>query len=77
MAPIRRTRIAIAGLGCGADGASGLERELAAIDGVLDVSVNPATDMAYLEFDAGRTDQWALARVIAEEGYQPGRPVEG
>lgn len=76
MDPKRRLRIPIHGLGCGGAGATTIERELAATGGVLGVSVNPATETAYVDYDATETDPWALARAIERAGYRPGRPVE-
>lgn len=72
----RRVRIAIAGLGCGGAGASTIKRELAATDGVLGVYVNPATETAYVDYDAAETDPWAFARAIERAGYETGRPFE-
>jgi len=69
-------RIPVFGLGCGAAGATTIERELAAIDGVLRAYVNPATETAYIDYDPAETDAWALARVIEHAGYRAGRPVE-
>jgi len=72
----RRVRIAVSGLGCGGAGASTIELELAATEGVLAVSVNPATETAYIDYDAAETDPWTLAWAIERAGYRPGRPVE-
>ncbi len=72
----RRVRIAVEGLGCGGTGASTIERVLAATDGVLRVYVNPATETAYVDYDAAETDPWTLARAVERAGYRPGRPAE-
>lgn len=72
----RRVRIAVAGLGCGGDGVTTIERELAATDGVLDVYVNPATETAYVDYNAAETGPWTLERAIERAGYHAGRPVE-
>jgi Cu+-exporting ATPase len=69
-------RIPILGLGCGGAGATTIERELAATDGVMRVYVNPATDTAYVDYDPSETDPWALARAVERAGYRAGRPVE-
>lgn len=72
----RGCRIPDYGLGRGGAGATTIERELAATDGVLRVFVNPATETAYVDYDPAETDAWALARAIERAGYQAGRPVE-
>lgn len=72
----RRLRIPIFGLGCGGAGATTIERELAATDGVIRVYVNPATETAYVDYDRSETDAWTLARVVERAGYRAGRPVE-
>jgi copper chaperone CopZ len=71
-----RCRIPVYGLGCGGAGATTIERELAATDGVLRVYVNPASETAYVDYDPAETDAWVLARAIERAGYQAGRPVE-
>jgi len=72
----RGLRIPVYGLGCGGAGATTIERELAATDGVLAVNVNPASETAYIDYDPAETDAWVLARVIERTGYRAGRPVE-
>jgi cation transport ATPase len=72
----RRLRMAIYGLGCGGAGARMVERELAAMDGVLHAYVNPSTETAYVECDAGETDPWALVRAVERAGFRAGRPAE-
>jgi len=70
----RGLQISVYGLGCGGAGATTIERELAATDGVLRAYVNPATETASIDYDPAEVDPWALARVIEQAGYQPGRP---
>jgi Cu+-exporting ATPase len=72
----RGLRIAIYDLGCGGAGATTIERELAATDGVLRAYVNPATETAYVDYDPAETDPWSLSRAIENAGYHAGRPVE-
>jgi copper chaperone CopZ len=74
---MRGLRIPIYGLGCGGAGATTIEGELAATDGVVRVYVNPATETAYIDYDPAETDAWVLARAIERAGYQAGRPIEG
>lgn len=72
----RGLQIPIFGLGCGGAGATTIERELAAIDGVLRVYVNPATETAYVEYDPSEAVPWTLVRAVERTGYGAGRPVE-
>ena len=76
MGSTRQLRIPVFGLGCGGSGASAIERELAATDGVLAVYVNRATETAYVDWDPARTDSASLARAIETAGYRAGRPAE-
>jgi len=69
-------RIPVYGLGCGGAGATTIERELAALDGVIRVYVNPATATAYVDYDPTEIEARVLARAIERVGYQAGRPVE-
>lgn len=72
----RELRIPIFGLGCGGAGATTIERELAAIAGVLRAYVNSATETAYVDYDPAETDPWSLAQAIEKAGYRAGGPVE-
>lgn len=49
---IARLTMPVSGFGCGGDGTRAIERALAKLPGVVRVSVNPATEMAYIECDA-------------------------
>ena len=72
----RALRIPIYGLGCGGGGATTIERELARQPGVLRVYVNPATETAYVDYDAALTGAARLAQVIEQSGYRAGHAVE-
>lgn len=72
----RQLRIPVYGLGCGAAGATTIERELAATNGVLRAYVNSATETAYVDYDPAETDPWSLAQAIEKAGYRAGDPVE-
>jgi Copper chaperone len=72
----RQIRIPVYDLGCGGAGASTVERVLAATDGVLSVYVNPATETAYVDFDASETDAWTVRRAVEQAGYRAGRASE-
>ena len=65
-----RITFPIAGLQGGGEGALIAERALQEMPGVLRAYVNPATEMAYVEFDPARTDQNAFERVISSLGYR-------
>jgi Cu+-exporting ATPase len=71
----RQLQIPVYDLGCGGAGATTIERELVATDGVLRAYVNPATETAYIDYDEGETDPCSLARAIERAGYRPGRPI--
>ena len=72
----RKLQIPVFDLGCGGAGATTIERELAATEGVLRAYVNPATETAYIDYDAFEVDPWTLVRAVQRAGYRPGRPVE-
>jgi len=65
-----RVTLPIVGLACGGGGAFAVERTLQQTPGVVRAYVNPATEMAYVEYDPARTDQSALERVISSLGYR-------
>ena len=73
---VRQLEIPVFGLGSGGAGAQEVERELAATDGVLRASVSRANATAVIDYDAGETDAWTLARAIERAGYRAGQPVE-
>ena len=70
----RRLRIPILDLGCGASGHV-IERELMATDGVLRAYVNPATEIAYVDYDPAEADPRAFVRAIERAGFRPGQPA--
>ena len=72
----RGLRIPVYGLGCGGAGASAIEHDLAALDGVVRVYVNPATETAYIDFDPAVTDPWSIVREMERAGYRAGLPVD-
>ena len=65
-----RVTFPIVGLGCGGGGAFTVEHALHKTPGVARAYVNPATEMAYVEYDPARTDRSALERVISSLGYR-------
>ncbi|MBF6606317.1 MAG: heavy-metal-associated domain-containing protein [Chloroflexi bacterium] len=72
----RGLRIPIHGLGCGGAGVTTIGRALAATDGVVRVYVNPATEMAYIDYDPAETDAWSLVRAVEKAGYRTAGPIE-
>lgn len=68
----RGLRIPVYGLGCGGAGATTIERELAATDGVVSAYVNPATETAYVDYDPAEADASVLVRAIERAGYGAG-----
>lgn len=65
----QHTTLPIHQLGCAGAGRLTLERILEAIPGVTRVYVNSATEMAYVEFDAGSCDEQTIRRAITQAGY--------
>jgi copper chaperone CopZ len=51
-----------------------VERALARTEGVVYVYVNPATEMAYVEFDPAQVDSSRLARAVEHAGFRVGEP---
>ena len=75
-APSRRhVIIPISGFGCLGSGALIIERALAQAPGVIHVYVNPATEMAYVQYEADRCTPSALRVAIARAGFRAGEPV--
>ncbi len=66
---VQRSTLPVYNLSCGGGGALGLERTLRRIPGVRHVYVNPATEMAYVAYDAAQTDVPALMIAIERVGH--------
>ena len=71
----QRVSIPVYGLACGGGGALTVERTLKRIPGATDVYVNPATQEAYVEFDADRVTVEDLCNGIRGCGFRPGSPA--
>lgn len=65
-----RVTLPVLGLGCGGGGAASIERELSRTTGVLWAYVNPATEMAYVEYHPHLLTPSAIAAVIEGLGYR-------
>ena len=53
-----------------------IEEALAQVPGVLDATVNPATDIVSVRYAVGQADFTAVQRAIESTGYQAARPLE-
>jgi Cu+-exporting ATPase len=70
MSETRRERVAITGMSC-ANCSKTVTEALDEVDGVLDASVNFATDEGTVEYDPGRTSLAAVVAAIEGAGYTP------
>jgi len=73
--PTQRVTVPIYGFSREAGGALILERALAGAVGVVRAYVNPATEMAYVEYDPTRITSSDVAAVIARTGVEAGDPI--
>lgn len=71
----RQVIVPIEDFGCAGSGALIVERALAKVVGVLRVYVNPATEMAYIQYDAELCDVNRLRDAIAHSGFRAGTPI--
>lgn len=69
-----RVMLEIRGFGCGGGGALTVERTLARLRGVIRADVNPATEVAYVEYDPELVGPADLVQVVRELGYGAGEP---
>lgn len=69
-----RLTLAIYELGCGGSGAWIVERALTKAPGVAKVYVNPAMEMAYVEYDPLLTDPDRLITAVERAGFRAGEP---
>lgn len=70
----RRLTLSIHGLARGGGGALTVERALEKVYGVAQAYVNPATEMAYIEYDADRTAPDLLIAAVERMGFGAGEP---
>jgi copper chaperone CopZ len=69
-----RMILTILGLGCGGSGALAVERALVRTPGVIHAYANPATEMAYVEFDPSQCDVETLVRAVRRAGFRVSDP---
>ena len=74
---MRRFRLAlpIIGLACGGGGAMTVERVLRRLPGVYWVYVNPATEMAYVEYAPDQVNLVEIGRGIESAGFHAVLPA--
>ena len=70
----QRITIPIDDLSCSGGGVLIIERALARTSGVVYVYVNPATEMAYIEYDPQQVDPGRLSNVVEHAGFRAGMP---
>ena len=70
-----RLTIPIYGLGFGGRGAITVERALEKETGVTRVTVNPATEIAYVEYDPVLTHVEQIIAVVRRVGFDAGVPI--
>ena len=74
MLKTQRVTIELTGLSCGGGGSLAIERALSKLPGVVSVYLNPATEMAYVQFNAELCSPDQLVAVIKRAGFGAGEP---
>ncbi len=71
-----RLKMAIHDLSCGGGGAVTVERALAQVPGVVEVSVNPMTETAYIDGDGDLVNPDDLIAAVTRAGFRADRPTD-
>ncbi len=70
----QRMTLPIDDLSCGGGGVLIVERALTRTPGVVYAYVNPATEMAYIEYDPACSNPASLIKAIEHAGFRAGVP---
>lgn len=70
----QRVTVPLYDLSCGGGGVLIIERTLARVPGVARVYANPATEMAYVEYDPEQVTPDRLVQTIEQAGFHAGVP---
>ena len=65
----RQMTVPLLPIGCGSTGRALVERSLREVPGVLEASVNPVTEMAYVEFDPAKCREDEVMAAVDRTGY--------
>lgn len=69
-----RMTLAISGFACGGGGSLLAERAICKVPGVVRVYVNPATEMAYVEYEPQLMDMTQLIAAVERTGLRVAEP---
>ena len=72
---VERITLPINGLTCWGGGSLAIERVILRVEGVRNAYVNPATEMAYVEYDPARCTPGDLTRAVEDCGFHAGMPT--
>lgn len=67
---LQRLTLPVVGLTCGGGGTLTVERSIARLPGVRRAYVNPATEVAYVEFDAAQCGPADVITAIERSGFR-------
>lgn len=69
----QHTTVPLQSIGCGSTGRAAVERSLRELPGVPQASVNPVTEMAYVEFDPAQCRDEDVLAAVRRTGYGESR----
>lgn len=70
----QRVTVPLYDLSCGGGGVLTIERALARVPGVVRVYANPATEMAYVEYNSEQVTPDRFVQAIEQAGFRAGEP---